>query len=816
MTTTTGTSLRTAGPKAGTAPATTRVRAVIPCFNRPGDLRLLLQDLARLDTDLPGGARIELSVLVIDNASDPPLQKVVENVRAEVGTLDLRIERLASNVGGSGGFNAGLARWLSEPMAKDGGEEMLWLLDSDARVEPGCLIELVRTLHEDQGLAVVGSALVDPDSGRVFELGGRIDRRTGEYVQPLPEGGSIEGPIRVEYVAACSMLVRRSAAERAGLLRDLFLNGDDVEWCLRITRVTGLAIAAVPASRAVHPHPDRMRTGARYYAARNAPAAIDAALGDEPSWRRRWVRLARCVREVGRAVGQRLVGRNDLAELHIRGVRDASRGITGAAPEPLVFEPFVPVAGLAEAVQRELATQGPGARVVIRRGCGVDEAALGRELRARCIDPILLPEEPPAIVDGLARLLLGPRRGMAVVSARSRPSDWLLARRIASVTPEGFIMRRVGHLTSVAGVAGLVTRGGWWSLRVAARALPAVVPSARTTPNAPAASATAAFPSPAKALVEVKSLAPLPPVRLPSLSVLILSYNRWGKLEHTLRKVAQDPSLRGAQVIVADNGSTDGTPSKLAAGFPEVESIALGHNRGVGAFNRAAKRATGDVLFILDDDAWPEPGAVERALRVLADRAEIAAVPLHPRHPASRASEWPFAEGPHDPEGLRDRWPVMGCGNLVRRAAWDHVGGYDEGFFLYRNDTDLAMKLLECGYGVHFDPALVVWHDSPAAARKSRRWFELATRNWLWLCRRHGAGWSGLTMAAMGAAHAHRLAGWRIGDHLAAARGWWEGITRRVPPTSYMDVSGERRGRALRDLMTLRFSGRRRRPDQPA
>src|SRR5690606_34605702 len=102
-------------------------------------------------------------------------------------------------------------------------------------------------------------------------------------------------------------------------------------------------------------------------------------------------------------------------------------------------------------------------------------------------------------------------------------------------------------------------------------------------------------------------------------------------------------------------------------------------------------------------------------------------------------SERPFARVLGGCSAPRDDWPVMGCGNLVRRSAWQAVGGYEESFFLYRNDVDLALKLLAAGGkggGVWFDPTWVVWHDSPAAApnrRKSLRWFELATRNWIWL-----------------------------------------------------------------------------------
>src|SRR5205085_11625292 len=140
-------------------------------------------------------------------------------------------------------------------------------------------------------------------------------------------------------------------------------------------------------------------------------------------------------------------------------------------------------------------------------------------------------------------------------------------------------------------------------------------------------------------------------------------------------------------------------------------------------------------------------------------------------------SEWPFAEG----VAPTDEWPVMGCGNLIRRTAWERAGGYCEAFFLYRNDADLAMTLLEAGWGVHFDASLVVVHDSPGATRKSERWFQLATRNWIWLCRRHGRGLSGIIAGVLGVARAHRLAGRSVRGQIAVVKGAALGLWKPAP-----------------------------------
>jgi GT2 family glycosyltransferase len=219
----------------------------------------------------------------------------------------------------------------------------------------------------------------------------------------------------------------------------------------------------------------------------------------------------------------------------------------------------------------------------------------------------------------------------------------------------------------------------------------------------------------------------------------------------------------------------------VAAEFPDVRLLRLRENIGVEAFNRGVELCSGDVVLILDDDARPGPRTIEQAMALLADRPDLAAVTLHPRHARTRESEWPFADRPTS--RASDTWPVMGCANFVRRADWDRAGGYETRFFLYRNDTDLALKLLSLGRGVHCNARWMVDHDSPATpgGQKSARWHRLATRNWLWLCRRHGRGMTALRAGIMGWAWSHRLAGFSASRQWATLSGVLDGLFAHAP-----------------------------------
>jgi GT2 family glycosyltransferase len=742
------------------------VFAVVPCFQRHEDLHRLLEDLRRVE--VPSG--IELRVRVIDNASPHPI--TLDGVG--IG-LDARIERSQINHGGAGGFNLGLTRAIEESTSPD---DFLWLVDSDARVEPGTLAALIAALDDLPHAVAAGSALVDPDSAEVFELGGRIDRRTGEYIQTMPTG-TVRAPIEAEYLAACSLLVRRWAAECAGLMSDVFLNGDDVEWTMRLAALGRGPLLAVPASRVVHPRPDRMRTLARYYAARNAFVALAGLPEAGPR-----LRLTRAVRELGRALSQLLVGRQDLADLHVAGLRDAARGrVRGAGKELPSIEPYRPISELRQAIDAMDGSLAVSQNISQRVRSIVESA---RPIEPEAPNDPALRSTPAQVVSALGRFLGGMAAANAIASARARPGDWLLGRRVLSIDEGGaggFIVRELSPMSLVGGIVGVLARGGWASLRLAMRRTPRTIVPAPRARHEPAPST-------------------------PTLSIVIASYKRAAALEATLRAIASlpnpsVPSLR-PEIIVVDNASDDGSAARVRVLFPDVRLIELAHNVGVEAFNVGVRAAHGDLVLILDDDATPDPTGLAGATALLAARHDIDAVALHPKHPASGESEWAFSQG--RPPG--DRWPFLGCGNLVRRSAWLRAGGYDPAYFLYRNDTDLALKLLASndGGGVYFDPSWIVWHDSPAAVRKSRRWFELATRNWIWLCKRHGRGVTRWRAILAGWARAHQLAGTRVRDQWAVVRGSLRGAFTRPPPLPTSAAGGH--GQPLRTLLTTRAHGR--------
>ncbi len=208
-------------------------------------------------------------------------------------------------------------------------------------------------------------------------------------------------------------------------------------------------------------------------------------------------------------------------------------------------------------------------------------------------------------------------------------------------------------------------------------------------------------------------------------SLIIPTHHRRAVLEATLARIAGLPE-RDFEVIVVDNGSTDDTLG-LVSRFPGVRWIALGTNFGCAARNVAAAAASGRILFMLDDDSWPEPGAIGRAVTLLDRRPDLGAV----------ACRVLLANSPgrHDAGGVPGIF--FNCGGAVRRDAFLAVGGFPIDFDYYVEEYDLACRLWRLGYRIEPFGDIVVHHARCAANRDNNRMLRFLVRNNLRLWHRY-------------------------------------------------------------------------------
>jgi GT2 family glycosyltransferase/glycosyltransferase involved in cell wall biosynthesis len=241
------------------------------------------------------------------------------------------------------------------------------------------------------------------------------------------------------------------------------------------------------------------------------------------------------------------------------------------------------------------------------------------------------------------------------------------------------------------------------------------------------------------------------------LSAIIVAYRTPGEVAAavaSLRTQTQPPD----EIVIVDNGAPDGF---ALPELPELDGARIlrpPSNLGYGAgCNLGAGAASGDELLILNSDVVLSPGALEALTDRLHRNKRIAVVgPRIFSHGEVQLSARAFPSLRTGLLGRRSlltrllvrarRYPaefqrVQGSGGLVdwvsgacmlvRRSAFDDVGGFDEGYWMYWEDADLCRRLADEGWEVHFEPASVVQHATGASgitARTIRAFHESAAR----------------------------------------------------------------------------------------
>jgi GT2 family glycosyltransferase len=227
----------------------------------------------------------------------------------------------------------------------------------------------------------------------------------------------------------------------------------------------------------------------------------------------------------------------------------------------------------------------------------------------------------------------------------------------------------------------------------------------------------------------------------PGVSAVIATWNRCDALEIVLDRLAELPV---DEVLVVDNGSEDGTAELVRARGGNVRLLELGANLGLAGRNRAAREAGCELLLLLDDDAYPLPGAIEALAERFARDPRLGAAGGFVRDVDGdgrimRSTElgtfdwWLRAgrKGEPPPEGLPAFFFPEGA-SMLRRSAFLEVGGFFEPYFHHVEGIDLSTRLLAAGWDVRYLPEARFDHMKAQTGRSSDRALYLRIRNNLW------------------------------------------------------------------------------------
>ena len=214
-------------------------------------------------------------------------------------------------------------------------------------------------------------------------------------------------------------------------------------------------------------------------------------------------------------------------------------------------------------------------------------------------------------------------------------------------------------------------------------------------------------------------------------SVIIPHWNGCHHLDDCLNALRRQ-TLADHEVILVDNGSTDGSQAYVREHFPEVRLIELGRNRGfTGAGNAGYAASRGEFVCLLNNDTEADAGWLAAVVDVFErhPRAGIVASKLllfDRRDHFHTAGDYYRVDGIPGNRGVwqRDRGqydreePVFSaCGGAAayRRRMLEEIGFLDDAFFFSCEDIDLAWRAQLAGWEVRYTPKAVVYHKLKAS-----------------------------------------------------------------------------------------------------
>ena len=221
---------------------------------------------------------------------------------------------------------------------------------------------------------------------------------------------------------------------------------------------------------------------------------------------------------------------------------------------------------------------------------------------------------------------------------------------------------------------------------------------------------------------------------MPTTGIVILNWNGEAHLRRFLHSVVENTPSQHVRIVVADNGSTDGSLAWLRSAYPQVEIIEFAENHGftVG-YNLALERVDTDYFLLMNSDVEATPGWLEPLVAVLDRQADVAAVSPKILSCADRSRfeyagasggfiDWlgyPFCRGrilssiEYDNgqyDTPRDTFWTSGACMLIRSEVFRRMGGFDAKFFAHMEEIDLCWRMHLAGYRTMVEPRSTVYH----------------------------------------------------------------------------------------------------------
>jgi GT2 family glycosyltransferase len=219
------------------------------------------------------------------------------------------------------------------------------------------------------------------------------------------------------------------------------------------------------------------------------------------------------------------------------------------------------------------------------------------------------------------------------------------------------------------------------------------------------------------------------------LAVVVITWNRCAEVLCALQRLTELPER--PQIIVVDNGSSDGTATAISQRFPAVELIQAGRNLGAAARNLGVERVDRVYVGFCDDDVWWSPGALSQAADLLDAHPRLALINARVIiEPGQRDDPMcqEMQQSPLKPVEGMPGWPILGFmagASVVRRSAFLAAGGFSTKIGLGGEEEWLAAELATRGWSMSYVPQISVHHQPSSQRDPGGRRFQIV-RNALW------------------------------------------------------------------------------------
>lgn len=222
------------------------------------------------------------------------------------------------------------------------------------------------------------------------------------------------------------------------------------------------------------------------------------------------------------------------------------------------------------------------------------------------------------------------------------------------------------------------------------------------------------------------------------LSIIIVSYNCRSHLPELLSSIAEYAPRQSFEIMVIDNASTDETANWCRSTRPDIRLLVNDQNLGfAAAANRGTQKAGGELFLFCNPDLRFTSPVADRLIEFVEGHPSCGAAaarlvfPDGTFQPSCRnfptfSNIWFSRGSPFSrwfrPTGKRWRYTLGDCARplqvdataatcvLIPRAVWEKLGGFDERFFMFAEDTDFCRRLPDAGYETWFVPAATAVH----------------------------------------------------------------------------------------------------------